>query len=721
MSYAWLRNSVSVTALIAAAPALAGEAMVAANQIPVDVFNLGQIETVTITGTPLSQAISESVIDREEIYRFNALTVDRAIDLLPGAVSGTTGGPRNERLFFIRGFDRFQSTLMVDGIRVYLPVDNRLDVGFFPTANLAQIQVQKGYVSVLSGPGAIGGALNLVTRKPSQPFEYEARGGVALAGNREYNGYNASLLVGGATDRFYWQGSAAITKTDHWRLPEDFEPTPTEDGGFRDHSNSRNYSANVKFGFTPNATDEYSLSYSGTWGKKNATFSTIDPQNSQKNWQWPYWDVQSVYFLSNTAIGDSAYVQTKLYYNTFRNGLFSYDSPNFNTQSTGKAFRSYYSDYAYGGSIEVGSDLFDGRDALKGAFFYRKDNHTEWQQLYSPLFLEPEQENIEDTYSIAVENRLHVTDRVDFVLGASYDWRNLIKAQDFTGANPGSYVNYPLADGDATNVQGAIVFNYRDTGYVQFNVSSRARFPTLFERFSTRFGSTLSNPDLKPERATNYEVGQGDTFFGGRLRADYAIFYSDVEDALVNVPINFCDTTTPVTPKNCTGLNGQPGVNVLPPPQQTQNVGDAKYYGFEFAIDGQVVETVNVGVRYTYINRNLDAQDPNNPPLPGNGTFHLTGVPYSQLFAFVTWDVTPRFRVTPNVQLASDRWSQLQSGSLYLKTGSFTLWNLEAEFDVTERIGFQVGARNLLDQGYSLMPGFPSEGRSFFINLRIQS
>ena len=196
---------------MAAVPALGAEStlLAAADQMPTDVFGLGQIETVTITGTPLSQAISESTISAEEIYRFNALTVDRAIDLTAGAVSGTTGGPRNERLFFIRGFDRFQSTLMIDGIRVYLPVDNRLDIGFFPTAFLSQIQVQKGYVSVLSGPGAIGGALNLVTRKPTQPFEYDARAGVSLAGNGEYNGYNASLLVGGATDRFYWQGSAA--------------------------------------------------------------------------------------------------------------------------------------------------------------------------------------------------------------------------------------------------------------------------------------------------------------------------------------------------------------------------------------------------------------------------------------------------------------------------------------------------------------------------------
>ena len=76
-----------------------------------------------------------------------------------------------------RGLLRPGAPLFVDGIRVYLPADNRLDLGFFLTANLAQIQVEKGYVSVLSGPGAIGGALNLVTKKPTQPFEYEARAG----------------------------------------------------------------------------------------------------------------------------------------------------------------------------------------------------------------------------------------------------------------------------------------------------------------------------------------------------------------------------------------------------------------------------------------------------------------------------------------------------------------------------------------------------------------
>ena len=37
--------------------------------------------------------------------------------------------------------------------------------------------MQKGYVSVLDGPGGMGGAINLVTRKPSEPFEAELRAG----------------------------------------------------------------------------------------------------------------------------------------------------------------------------------------------------------------------------------------------------------------------------------------------------------------------------------------------------------------------------------------------------------------------------------------------------------------------------------------------------------------------------------------------------------------
>lgn len=54
----------------------------------------------------------------------------------------------------------------MDGVRIYLPADNRLDFGRFLTSDIAVVQVQKGYASVLDGPGGLGGAINLVTRVP---------------------------------------------------------------------------------------------------------------------------------------------------------------------------------------------------------------------------------------------------------------------------------------------------------------------------------------------------------------------------------------------------------------------------------------------------------------------------------------------------------------------------------------------------------------------------
>ncbi|MGB8600896.1 MAG: Plug domain-containing protein, partial [Rhizomicrobium sp.] len=154
MKYGFLCCSVSLLPLMATAVFAADT-----TDISGDVFGLGRIEQVTVTGTRDSAAIGETTVGKDQLYQYGATTLDKALELVPGVSTSTTGGTRNEKLFYIRGFDRFQSPLYVDGIRVYLPADNRLDISFFNTGDLAEIQVEKGYVSVLSGPGAIGGAI----------------------------------------------------------------------------------------------------------------------------------------------------------------------------------------------------------------------------------------------------------------------------------------------------------------------------------------------------------------------------------------------------------------------------------------------------------------------------------------------------------------------------------------------------------------------------------
>ncbi len=151
--------------------------------------------------------LGSSTIGEEQLRTFEKISVEEAMDLIPGASSSNTGGSRNERLIFIRGFDRFQTTLSIDGVRVFLPADNRIDFGRFLTADLSAIQVAKGYVSVLDGPGGIGGAVNLVTRKPQQALELEAVGGLTFDRDLGQNSYSFSGRIGTKQERFYLQAS----------------------------------------------------------------------------------------------------------------------------------------------------------------------------------------------------------------------------------------------------------------------------------------------------------------------------------------------------------------------------------------------------------------------------------------------------------------------------------------------------------------------------------
>jgi len=55
--------------------------------------------------------------------------------------------------------------------------------------------------------------------------------------------------------------------------------------------------------------------------------------------------------------------------------------------------------------------------------------------------------------------------------------------------------------------QTAAIWRYSEAKQVYFSVFDRARFPTIFELYSQRFGNAIPNPNLGPERATNYELG----------------------------------------------------------------------------------------------------------------------------------------------------------------------------------------------------------------------
>lgn len=682
------------------------------DRAPIGTFELGELSTVlseiSVSGSGRESGglptPSQSVVTARDVYTFNKNTLDDALTVVPGVSAANSGGSRNERLIFVRGFDRFQVPLSIDGIRVYLPADNRLDFGRFLTPDLAEIQVQKGYVTVLNGPGGMGGAINLVTRKPVRAAEAEFRTGVEVGNRGIPTAFTGFGLIGTRQENYYLQASGTIRDSNGWFLSQGFRPVPIgngppiEDGGRRDFSAVDDYRVNLKAALTPNATDEYSLSYTKQSGAKGAPYSVFEPVSGitpmplprgtafQRDWRWPYWDIDSLYFLSRTAIGDKSYLLGRAYHNSFNNLLSAFDNASLSSQRLPRSFDSFYDDTAYGGSIEFGTELIP-LNTLKFAAHYRRDTHTE-RQFPAPglpsSVIEPRQTSQEDTYSVAVENTFHATDQLDLVAGLSYDRNALRRAQDYN-ASTRALFSYPLGSTDAVNWQTAAIYRTSETGRVHASVSSRTRFPNLFERFSTRFGDAVPNPDLRPERATNYEVGWSELFLGS-LRLSPAVFYSDIEDAIQSVSI---------------------GNNQI----QIQNVGTGRTYGYEVASELTLSPELFVGANYTFLIRELN--DPLRPALKPTGT------PRHQAFVWATWQATPALSFTPSVEAASGRFSTDRLENNFFKTGGYVLVNLQAQYALDAHATAAIGVRNLFDHNYSLAYGFPEAGRTVFANVRM--
>lgn len=676
-----------------------------------DGFSLGEI---VVTARARDGAmLGGAAIGAVEMRRFNAETVDDAMSLASGAngasIGGAAGARRNERVIYIRGFDRFQTTLSIDGVRVFLPADNRIDFGRFLTADLAEIQISKGYVSVLDGPGGLGGAVNLVTRNPSEAFEWDVAGTAGFDSDGENASQGVSGRIGTRQDRFYMQASGAWNERDHWRLSDDFTPTPAEDGGERDRSSSEDYRYNLRFGFTPNDTDEYVISYMQQSGEKLASYNVNLPLGAmgtnQRYWVWPYWDLDSLYFLSTTSLAQNATLRTRVYVNTFDNLLRSFADPAQTLQNHQRAFDSYYEDTAYGGSIQLDVRLAES-DTLRGSFTYRRDEHKErnapgfFGGTAIPYF-EPWQTNEEDTYSIALENTHTFGESFDWIVGVSHEWTDLRRAEDVTASAGGGGAvvltpfNYPLFDLDATNWQTALAYRFSDTARIYGSVSSRSRFPTAFERFSTRMGTAEPNPTIGPERAINYEVGGAAEVTPG-VRFEGAVFYSDLQDALAPAIVPASSGGGAIT--------------------QTQNFASAEYYGSEALVTAELNDAFRIGANYTYIQRNYTD--------PGNPAFQPEGVPEHQFFAYVAWDITDAITFTPSVEVASERWTANAATPAtppYYETGDYALLNAALSWQVTPQADLLVGARNLTDENYQLADGLPEEGRNFYVSLRLSN
>jgi outer membrane receptor for ferrienterochelin and colicins len=117
------------------------------------------------------QALRVEVIDREEIEE-KALMTPGSVAMLLGETSGLrvqttapTLGGANVRIQGLRG--RY-SQMLADGLPLYGAQGDSLSMLQVPPLDLGQVEVIKGVASALYGASALGGVINLVSRRPRE-------------------------------------------------------------------------------------------------------------------------------------------------------------------------------------------------------------------------------------------------------------------------------------------------------------------------------------------------------------------------------------------------------------------------------------------------------------------------------------------------------------------------------------------------------------------------
>jgi len=595
--------------------------------------------------------------------------------MAPG-VSLSKIGARNEQMVYVRGFDLRQVPVFVDGIPVYVPYDGYVDLGRFNTFDLARIDVSKGFSSLMYGPNTLGGAINLVSRRAAQGFSGDFGGGSTFADDGDANAYRSYVNFGYGAEKWYMQASASILDQDYFPLPDDFASTAFEDGDERDNSSTRDTKLTLKLAWTPNETDEYAISYIDQRGEKgNPPYAGTVPGISARFWDWPYWDKESVYFISSTTFGIHT-LKARAYLDKYGNSLYSYDDNTYTTQTRGYAFQSVYDDETVGASLELASQLSDV-NLLKTSIQWKDDTHNE-QDVGLPW-----SENRDRTWSIAFENTRELTDALTLVAGAAYNERESVTANRWD-EDSNSYLEFPLGENDGISAQAGLFYSPEGAGTLHASIARKNRFATVKDRYSFRMGTAIPNPDLKTESAVHYEVGYGDTI-DNNWQWQGNLFYSRIDDLMQSVRI---------APTACTSA----------PCSQLRNVGEATSKGMELSINGSL-DALSLGANYTYVDRE-NLSDPD---------ILLTDTPKHTLFLHSTLTMGS-WQVTASLQAASDR---INSSDGRQQSAGFGVASVKAVYGFANGITVEGGIDNIADRLYQYSEGFPEVGRTAFLQFNM--
>ncbi len=629
-----------------------------------------QLGEVQITAT--KKSIGSDEVSLAEIKQFSRNNAADALQLIPG-ISYTNSGPRNESLVYVRGFDLRQVPVYIDGIPVYVTYDGYVDLGNYLVTDISKISVSKGVSSILYGPNTLGGAINLVTRKPEKKFEFEGATGIHSGAGRLI-GWHSEACAGSRINKFYIQAGYSSTDNDSYSLSGKYDSPSDPARRILENSYQRNLKLNIKAGITPNETDEYVISILSQNGSRGIpVYAGDDPDQPFRYWQFPEAYNRGINLISRTVLGPAGFLKTRFYYDQYYSDLRSYDSSDYSSQIKKYSFTSIYFDDSFGGSAEYHRDL-SSRNKIKAAIHYKYDHHREHNTVPA---IEQVRHMSDQSLSAGVEESFSLSRNVLIIGGISYNLRENIHSDNYF---PGTDSVFPFPDNldAALNAQLGLEYNFAKNQQVSISFARKTRFATMKDRYSYRLGRSLPNPSLDSESAFHSDLDYSATA-GDFLKFDISLFTSLLNNTIQ--PVYGVDTANPSL-------------------FRMQNTGRAFFFGSEADVSYSPLSSFTAGLQYTWIERkNLSHPD-----------ILFTDVPEHRIFGYLKFSKPGLFYLLFDSNYNSDRFST--SDGNYIATGFF-LSNIKISVNILKSVILEASVKNLFDTDYCYYEGYPEEGRNF--------
>lgn len=611
------------------------------------------LEEISVTATKTERKISDvpasvEIITEKDIKKTPANTVVELLRYTSGLDVGNGESIiTNENRVKMRGFGGSSNgrvLVLVDGVALNDAMSQSVQWNKIAIEDIEKIEIVKGANSALYGSNAMGGVINIITKKPK-----EQKTNVSLT----YGSMNTKIGSVGTTgkiDKLGYYLSAARAVSDGYvkELPANIKDTTLKTGIKRD-----NLLAKVTY-----QIDDDSDVY----------FTVVHFENKQTD-EKDILDYDG-YHQKETSI-KSGY-KTKIFNDAeFSVNLYKVDEDkSYDLASTTAVTSTTVTNLKrFGGNIQVTIPIQDTHFITTGieTRYDELDNNSDYTTGKAIQNL-----GSQDYYAIFLQDEIFLGEKTIINIGGRYDSYDNHKGNQYQSDRTPDTTNYESKTFSAFSPKIGALYNISNNLSFRASIGKAFRAPSLYELYSTLYASKIyySNPDLKPEKVLSYEAGFDYKFYN---KAKWSVtgYQSDAEDFIYST----------------TRADGN---------KDKTNVGEVEIKGIETELFMPINDNLDFMANYTY-NISKIKKFAADSTLEGK---YLTLIPKHKANAAITYANPNIVNITAGVRYVGDRYND-DANTESKAYQSYTLYDLKLSRKITDNSKLTLTVDDLFDKGYA--------------------